>query len=102
MIDVIVSSPPALAAVCTAFGGVLLKLLEWFLSRNHRKNDTRKEFREEWKELLDRVDKLEEEIDEWRGKYYRGQEEILTLKAMIIGAGIKVPDDIRGLEQKPE
>lgn len=102
MIDWIVANPPVLAAIFTLVGGVALKFIEKFLSRDKAHADTRKEFREEWKELLDRVDKLEAEIDEWRGKYYRGQEEILTLKAMIIGANIAVPDDLSALHNKPE
>lgn len=99
MVDFLVTNPPVLAAVFTLIGGIALKLLEKFLARNTAKSSTRKEFREEWKELLERVDKLEAEVDSWRDKYYRAQEEILTLKReMIIHAKSDVPDDLSGLQ----
>lgn len=97
LIEYLTANPAVLAAVCTVAGALVLKTLEHFLNRDNGKRADRKEFREEWNELLGRIDRLEAEVDAWRDKYYRGQEEILTLKAMIIGAGIKIPDDVRSI-----
>lgn len=86
------------ALVGTLVGSVGLKITEKWLNRNVDKREDRRDFRVEIKELLDRMDKLEEEVTTWKDKYYRGQEEILTLKAMIIGAGIHTPDDASALD----
>lgn len=97
LLDYLSTNPAVVAAIFTIVGALILKGIDSVMSRRSNKRDDRKEFREEWNELLERIDKLEAEIDAWRDKYYRGQEEILTLKAMIIGAGIKTPDDISDL-----
>lgn len=86
------------ALIGTLFGGAGLKAVEHWLNRNADKQAARRDYREEINELLARMDSLEAEVTTWKDKYYRGQEEILTLKAMVIGAGIAVPRDLSTLE----
>lgn len=85
--------PTWIAMLGTVCGGVGLKISEKWLNHAKDKRDDRKEFREEIKELQDRLDNVEDDLAEWRGKYYAAQEQILILKAMMVGAGLTIPDD---------
>lgn len=58
----------------TLFGGIGLKLSEKWLGRSKAREDLatnlRTELRSDNTVLRAAVDRLEEEVDEWRGKYY--------------------------------
>jgi hypothetical protein len=77
--------PGWIALIASVAGGVSLKVVEKWLNRNVEKRDDRKDFREELAELRTRLDAVEKEVDEWRGKYYTAQEEILALKTKMAG-----------------
>lgn len=86
--------PPEIWALLgTVLGGTGLKIVERFLNRDVALRDDRRDLREEVKELYERVEHLEDEVTAWRDRYYAGQEQILMLKAMVIGAGIQIPED---------
>lgn len=70
-----------LALLGTVLGGVGLKVVEFFLGRTKRIDDTATSLRTELrasvadlhaenKELHSRIDRLESSVDEWRDKYY--------------------------------
>lgn len=90
----------AWALIGTLMGGVGLKVVEHWLNRSTDKLAVRRDFRDEIKDLLTRMDTLEAEVTTWKDKYYKGQEDILILKAMIIGAKIDIPDDLSSLRRK--
>lgn len=91
--------PTVVALIGTLMGGVGLKVVEHWLAKGKAKmqdmanlkadvratvNDTEARM----DRAMERLDKVEAEVDDWRGKYYSAQEQILVLKAMMIGAGI--------------
>jgi len=61
-------------AIFAILGGVLLKVIEKKVSGHTDTVNTnftlRKELREELDAVLERVDKLQEEVNTWREKYY--------------------------------
>lgn len=63
-----------LALIGALLGGSGLKFIEHWLGRSKTKDDTatsmRTELREDLKATRLELDKAEEEVDEWRGKYY--------------------------------
>jgi len=73
-----------LSAVCGIIGGVLLKVVDKKLT----KKDTEfehdieqgKEFRTQIKELQERQNYLEEQLTEWKDKYYKLVEEMTQVK----------------------
>lgn len=56
--------------------GATLKGLDWWLNRSGRSLSQRKDLREEVAELWKRIDQLEREVDEWRQRTYRLEEQI--------------------------
>lgn len=83
--------PTWFALIGTIFGGVGLKIVEKFLNKNVERVSERKDYRDEIKELRERLDKVESEVDTWRERYYHNEEEIQTLRAFMIGMGIDPP-----------
>lgn len=75
----------------TIFGGAGLKAVEKYLNRDIEAINERKDYRDEIRELRDRLDKVEAEVDEWKAKYFHNEEEIVRLRATLIQQGIEVP-----------
>lgn len=70
-----------LALIGTLFGGAGFKIIEWFLTKRTRKEDTAAKWRgelrgeveslrKETERLHREADELRDEIDKWRNKYY--------------------------------
>lgn len=74
-----------IALLGTIFGGAGFKIIEHWLSRNQRTDDTatklRDELREEVKSLREELRKVEADLDTWRGKYYELMEQFLAVRA---------------------
>jgi predicted nuclease with TOPRIM domain len=85
-------SPTTWTFLGTIFGGVGLKLVEKWLNRNTEKLNQHKDYRQQINELYERLDKVEAEVDLWREKYYRNEEEITKLRATLIANGFEPPD----------
>lgn len=86
------SIPPGLwALIGTIIGTVGLKLLEKWLNKHVEVRDDRRDYREEIRDLNERLDKEEVQSDEWRQKFYKSQEEVVRLRALLITHGIEPP-----------
>jgi hypothetical protein len=71
--ETLLQQAPA-TAIFAILGGAVLKVIEKKVSGPKDEANTnfslRKELREELDAVLERVDKLQEEVDTWREKYY--------------------------------
>lgn len=74
----------AWAALGSILSTLLLAFIQKRLVSKRDDIDWRKDYREEIKELNDRLDKAEGEVNTWRDRYYHNEEEIQTLRAFII------------------
>lgn len=79
-----------IALAGTVFGSGGLKIIESWLSRAKRRDDTanalRTELRKENAELRDELHDTEKKLDEWRDKYYK-------LMAQLARRGIAIEED---------
>lgn len=80
--------PAWIALIGTVCGGVGLKVVEHWLTRNQRTLNTRRDLREELTELANRIDQLEDEITQWRTRYYQEQEKVAVLRVQLVNAGM--------------
>ena len=80
-------SEALIALIGTIFGGVGLKFLESFINRSKAKDDTatqiRKELRDEIRDMRAELNRLESDVDEWKGKYYTLLEQFIKVKAEL-------------------
>lgn len=85
--------PTVVALVGTIMGGVGLKVVEWWLSKNRVKttdaSQIRSELREELAALRAENKYLESELDKWKKDFYDQYATIIQLKAeaQISGRG---------------
>lgn len=67
----------------TLFGGVVLKIIEHFLSRNQRKDtlaaELRKELREDLVTIKKELKEESEESEQWRSRYWEIKAELLMV-----------------------
>lgn len=74
-----------LALAGALLGGSGLKFIEHLLNRGKTKDDSatvmRAELREDLKVTREELDRVENEVDEWRGKYYLVVEAYQNLRA---------------------
>ena len=90
------SSEAFLILVGTLFGGVGLKVVEKWLNKSADNRSDRQEFRSEIKDLNDRIDRLEQEVDDWRVRFYKMQEQNAQLRLFIIKTHGNLPDPFKG------
>lgn len=87
MIEVL-TEPAVLALLGTIFGGAGLKIIESFLNRNKIKVDVatqiREELRTEVTTLRTELKHVEDELDEWKGKYYSLLDEFAKFKQEVM------------------
>lgn len=90
--------PAWIALIGTLCGGIGLKVLEHWLGKSKEKNaeaaGARRDLTAEVKDLVDRVDKLESEVTQWRDRYYTEQEKRHLLRLQILEAGLIPADNI--------
>ena len=97
MIELLSAIPaPFYVLIGTLFGGVMLKIVEGWYNRHHVVIDEKKDYRDEIKDLRDRLDKVEAEVDEWRSRYYANEHYINILRSLLLGSGVDPPE-----RQKP-
>jgi len=77
--------PGLLAIIGTVFGGVGLKVVEYWLGKS-------KERQEEIEKIQNRLEIEEEESHKWRTKYYQNEDYILLLRRQLVEAGHKPPE----------
>lgn len=92
LLDQTFTDPAFIAGFFTIAGGIALKLVEKWLSRGAEKIDLKKDYREEIKDLSDRLDKEEEETVVWRQKYFTAEEDNHRLRVKMIKGGLD-PDN---------
>lgn len=92
MTEFFAAIPPGMWAVIgSIFGGIGLKVAERWLNRSAAFREEKQDYRAEIKELQDRLDKIEGDLDTWKSKYWASQEEVARLRQALIRAGIEVP-----------
>jgi len=89
--DPIYLNPAVLALAGTVFGGVGLKTLEKWLARGAEKREAGRDYRGEINELVDRMNKVEEEVGFWRNRFYEEQEHNHVLRIAMIQGGLTPP-----------
>lgn len=66
--------PAWIALIGTLFGGVVLKVTEHWLGKTKSQSDDAKQIREELRTQItsqkEEIKSLEDEVNEWRSKYY--------------------------------
>ena len=80
--------------ILSGIGALALKAIEKFLNRNADARADKQDYREEIKELQDRLDKVEDEVTNWRTMYYSAQVRISVLEREIIKLGGDIPPDV--------
>ena len=83
--------PAWIALIGTLFGGIGLKVAEKWLNRNSDNRSDRKDYRETVNELHERIDRMQDDIDELRRNLYASQEEAALLRVYIIEKGLPLP-----------
>lgn len=78
-------------AIGTFIGGLILKGYDKWLNRDDTKRSQAKDYREQIKELQDRLDKVEDEVTTWRTRYYDEQAKVATLTSELIQARASAP-----------
>lgn len=87
MLDIILSDPAVIAGIFTIIGGIALKMVEKWLSKSTAKINQRKDYREEIKELSERLDKEEADVSLWRKKFFESEEQNHKLRMTMIEKG---------------
>lgn len=96
------SSPGFIALMGTLFGGAGLKVIEKFMSRTAEKREVGRDYRGEIGELVNRMDKLEEEVTFWRRRFYEEQEANALLRIAMIQGGLTPPTQVAMPPSTPE
>jgi hypothetical protein len=92
MTDFINSVPAAMWVVLnTIIGTLLLKGLEKYLNRNVDRREVSRDYRAEIKELQDRLDALDDELEKARKKSFALEEDVAKLRRFIIEQGHTPP-----------
>jgi uncharacterized protein involved in exopolysaccharide biosynthesis len=106
-----------IALIGTIFGGVGLKVVEAIMSRGSDKDQTahqiRQELRGDLQGIRTEMIRVQDELDEWKAKYYALLEQLITVKSELEGytrlaksnivrAGNNIHDAERAMEQIPE
>lgn len=90
------SEQTIIALVAALFGGGGLKALEHILNRNKEKTDLatqlRDELRNEVNSLKEEVRGIDDDLDNWRKRYFRLLSYYHKLKVLCIAGGIEVPE----------
>lgn len=89
------SSEAYLAVIGAILGGSGLKVIEHFLNKSKDKSDVAKDFRQELRQDLTdakkELDRVEGELDTWKGKYYALLNENLELKQRKARGSEEIP-----------
>lgn len=81
------------ALVGTLFGGIGLRVLEKWLNKSKDKQEVRRDLNQEIKDLQERLDKVEDEVSEWRKRAYDAEEQVALLRIMVIKLGGELPQE---------
>lgn len=84
--------PGFVAIFGTLFGGVVLKIVEKHLSKAMNESAIRRDLHNEVKDLMERLDKVENEVTHFRTLYYAEQENVALLRVMVIQLGGELPE----------
>lgn len=91
--EVLNSIPPGLWAVIgTIIGSIGLKIVERWLSANADKRADRADYREEIASLNSRLDDAEADVDKWRARAFKMEEQVSRLRAFIFSIGKEPPN----------
>lgn len=98
--------PAWIALIGTIFGGVGLKVVEHFLTKNSVKVTEATQMRDELRRTsLDQkaeIRHLEKEVDDWRQKYYDLRDEYSELHTKMLFAMAKIKDTTEEVERDLE
>lgn len=96
--------PAWIALIGTLFGGVVLKLTEHWLGRTKTAADDAKSMREELRSQItsqkEEIKSLEDEVNEWRSKYYDLRDSYIRVQTELTIALEKIKSEAHESEQK--
>lgn len=96
--------PAWIALIGTLFGGVVLKVTEHWLGRTKSTSDDAKQIREELRSQItsqkDEIKQLEDEVNEWRSKYYDLRDEYMKVQTELTLALQRIKSEAQHSEEK--
>ena len=96
--------PAWIALIGTLFGGVVLKVSEHWLGRNKTNSDDAKAIREELRSQItsqkEEIRQLEDEVNEWRSKYYDLRDSYVKIQTELTLALEKIKQEAHESEIK--
>lgn len=96
--------PAWIALIGTLFGGVFLKLTESWLGRTKTASDDAKVIREELRSQItsqkDEIKSLEDEVNEWRSKYYDLRDSYVKVQTELTLALERIKNEAHESERK--
>ena len=96
--------PAWIALAGTVFGGIGLKAVEHWLSRNRVKIDDAAQIRDELRLEItaqrEEIRQLEETVDKWRTEYYTLYKEYIAVQTSLTLALEKIKDELFVQQQK--
>lgn len=92
LLEYLTANPPVLAAASTILGGIALKMVENWLGKRIEQRNDRKDYREEIRELHERIDELEEDLSQWRTRAFTAEEQVALLRIVVISLGGELPE----------
>lgn len=97
--------PAWIALIGTVIATVGLKVTEHWLNRNKTSNDDARQIRDELRTQIvsqkDEIDRLEEEVDAWRTKYYDLRDQFSKQNTELILALDKLKATAKSLDENP-
>lgn len=75
------------AGLWTLLGMLITGAIGWVHGNRGHDREDRSDYREELRNLKERLDKVEREVMEWRRRYYREQEYAIRLRLQLLEAG---------------
>jgi len=96
--------PAVIALIGTLFGGVVLKFAEHWLGKAKTSSDDAKQIREELRTQIvsqkDEINALEDEVNEWRSKYYDLRDSYIKVQTELQIALEKIKSEAADSERK--
>lgn len=96
--------PAWIALVGTLFGGVVLKVTEHWLGSAKAQSDDAKQIREELRSQItsqkDEIKSLEDEVNEWRSKYYDLRDSYIKVQTELTIALEKIKQEAEEADRK--
>lgn len=96
--------PAWIALIGTLFGGIVLKVTEHWLGKTKSQSDDAKQIREELRSQItsqkEEIRSLEDEVNEWRSKYYDLRDSYIKVQTELTIALEKIKQEAEEADRK--